>query len=448
MTRRSSVLLRGLAIGLVLLGALLIVVLIGGGGTSRHHAGRASSPGTCSQTFTPSNVGSSPYPGSNVNSAVQNASGGQTLCFAAGHYGEIDIYAAHPSSRVTLQPAQGAAATGISFDLNGVSNVTMTGFSGSSSSNGLTLQVAGQGNNSNITYSYNAMTSSGVEVSGNSNANANIDIAHNTFIGFGSSPEQSRVNIVSDNACPDGITVEYNHMSGGQADGIDISGNSCQTQIQHNVIDNIQENNCGGIHCDGFQDNGGGNGTVLAYNYFYNDSDCFLLDDGSSNYNIHDNVCQTGSNSSYWMQFGGAKGMTLNHNTIISSVGAQYGNDHNGNSSSNVTFTNNILYSDPTDNSGQPVTGTFNESYNLCPNGCTGTHETKASPSFTGGSSPSTWPGFSLARGSAGIRGGSDGKNLGVASFAAAGQPGTTPRGSRSERRSAARRARRAKRQA
>ena len=380
-------------------------------------------PQVCNQTFTPSTVGSSPYPGSAVNRALQGASGGQTFCFAAGSYGEIDLYAAHPGARVALEPVTGAAATGISFDLNGVSNVTMTGFSGASSSGGLTLQAGTQGNNSNITFSYNAMSSSGVSVSGNSNANANIDIAHNSFIGFGSSSETSRMEVINDNACPNGVTVEYNRMSGGRADGIDISGSSCQTQIVHNVIDNILEQNCGGIHCDGFQDNGGGNGTVLAYNYFFNDTDCFLLDDGSSNYNIHDNVCQTNTgDSSFWMQFGGAAGITLSHNTVLSTNGAQYGNDHNSNPSSNVVFSNNIFYSDPQQTSG-PASGAASESYNLCPSGCGGSHETKATPKFAGGGSPSSWAGFALAAGSPGLGAGSDGANQGVSSLASAPGP-------------------------
>jgi hypothetical protein len=386
----------------------------------RHAPKRATHRVACSRTFTPSSVGGSPYPGSAVNSAVQGASGGQTFCFAAGSYGEIDLYAAHPGSRVTLEPVAGAAAMGVYFNLNGVSNVTITGFSGSASSGGLLVQSTGQGNNTNITFSYNAMSSNGVAIENNGAANANIDIAHNSFVGFAASGEQSRVDIVSDNACPNGITVEYNRLSGGESDGIDISGNSCQTQITHNEIDGILEQNCGGIHCDAFQDNGGGNGTVLAYNYIFNVSDCFLLDDGSSNYNIHDNVCETNSSdSSYWMQFGGAQTITLNHNTVLSTNGAQYGNDHNGNPSSNVTFTNNILYSDPVQNAGQPVAGTFNESYNLCPSGCTGHNEITATPTFTGGSSPSTWTGFALASGSAGTNNSSDGLNRGGSNYSA-----------------------------
>jgi hypothetical protein len=374
----------------------------------------ASSSTACTKTFTPSTVGSSPYPGSSVNTAVQGGSAGTVLCFAAGTYGEIDIYNAHPSGVVTIKPVDGAAVNMGVLNLNGVSNLTITGFSGTSTSSGLIIQVAGQGNNSNITFSKNAMTENGVYIANNTNTNANINITDNTFIGFTNSEESSRINVVNNSGCPNGITISNNLISGGQADGIDISGNSCGTQIINNEIKDIIESNCGGIHCDAIQDNGGGNGTVISGNYIHNVSDCFLMDDGSSNYVIKNNVCATNSNSSYWMQFGGAQKITLDHNTIISSAGAQFGNDHNSNPSSNVTFTNNILYSEPVLNPGQPVSGTLTQDYNLCPSGCTGSHSVKGTPTFVGGTTPTTYAGFVLASASAGRNVGSDGKDIGI----------------------------------
>jgi hypothetical protein len=85
---------------------------------------------TCTQTFTTSTVGSNPFPGSSVNTAIQNGSGSTVICFAAGNYGEIDVYAAHPSGIVTIQPTPGAAVNMGLFNLNGVSNVKIDGFSG------------------------------------------------------------------------------------------------------------------------------------------------------------------------------------------------------------------------------------------------------------------------------------------------------------------------------
>ncbi|MBB5329958.1 right-handed parallel beta-helix repeat-containing protein [Tunturiibacter gelidoferens] len=371
---------------------------------------------TCTQTFTPANVGTSPYPGSNVNTAVQNGNGSTVLCFSSGTYSAgIDIFAAHPSGVVTLKPATGATVNMGLFNLNGVSNVTITGFSGSSSSGGMLIQVSGQGGNSNITFSDNAMTSFGVTVSNNTLANANILITNNTFVGFATAGEEDRMRVVGNTSCPDGITISNNLISGGESDGIQY-GSSCGTQIINNEISNIHESSCNGIHCDAIQDAGGGVNTVISGNYIHDVSDCFLLDDGSTNTTITNNVCNTDGQDNFWMQFGGAQTIKLDHNTIRSTSGAQYGNDHNNNPSSNVTFTNNIFYSVPSQNSGQPPSGTTNINFNLCPtSGCSGANSIGGStPTFTGGTSPTTYAGFALTSDSAGHNASSGGTDIGI----------------------------------
>ena len=373
-----------------------------------------SSQAACTQIFTPSNVGTSPYPGSNVNTAVQSGNSSTVLCFASGSYGEIDIYNAHPSGRVTLMPASGAAALNPYFNLNGVSNVTVTGFSGSSSSGGLLVQVAGQGNNSNITFSNNAMTSNGVNISNNAIANANILIDHNTFIGFTSSNESSRINIVSDNSCPNGITVSNNTISGGQADGMNTSGASCGTQFLNNDISNIIEANCGGIHCDGFQDNGGGVNTVLDGNYFHNVSNCWQITDGTTNLTMTNNVCTSSSDASHAGQIS-PSGLTFKHNTIASPLAINIGNDSHGTSSSNIVSTNNIFNGGLVVNGGQNVTGTFTQDYNLCySGGCSGSHSLSGTPTYVGGANPTTWAGFALTSTSKGHASASDGLDMGI----------------------------------
>jgi len=391
-------------------------------------ASSGDGPQTCTTTFTPSSIGSSPYPGSTVNSALQGASGGQTFCFAAGSYSAIDMYAAHPSSRVTLTPVAGATVTGISFNLNGVSNVNVTGFgptNGSSSFGGILVNNAGQGNSSNLTISYNAMTSNGVQVTNNTLANANIDIAHSTFIGFASSGESDRLNIGSDSACPDGITVESNLINGGESDGMDIAG-SCDTQILHNLIENVgPESVCNGIHCDGIQ-TVGDTGTVIAYNWLHNDSDCLLMDDGSNGDSIHDNVCD-GTTDGYSMQFGGAVNLTMTHNTWGGPAGQSilWGADHSCNPSTNFTYTNNISedglpqLNSPTVGGCNTTQGTWGtEDYNLLSGGGgTGPHDINGSPTFTGGSSPSSWAGWALTSGSLGAGNASDGLDRGASDF-------------------------------
>jgi hypothetical protein len=391
---------------------------------------------TCTKTFSPSTVGSSPYPGSSVNAAIQGGTTSAVLCFSSGAYGEIDIYNAHPTGSGQLQiiPAAGATVTGIYFNLNGVSNVKVSGFcdtdlpscptSNGSNTGGFLVQVAGQGNNSNITYSYNSMTSNGVQVENNAVANAAILIDHNSFIGFTNSNESSRLNIVSDNSCPNGITVSNNVISGGQSDGMNTSGNSCGTQFLNNDISNILESNCGGIHCDGFQDNGGGVNTTLSGNYWHNVSNCWQITDGTTNLTMTNNVCQTGSDSSHTGQLS-PQTMTFTHNTIISpGESINIGNDSTGKSVSNLTIINNVFAGGtPAINPGQSVSGTFVQNYDLCPSGCPGSNSLNGNPTFVGGTSPSSYPGYALTATSLGHGAASDSGNMGIAINGT--QPGT-----------------------
>jgi len=425
-----------LALVLALAGAVTIAGC--GGSPHRSSAGRVTSSSeparSCTRTFDPGDIGSDPYPGANVNGALLRAATGSRFCFAAGSYGEIDLYDAHPPGPVAFTPAPGAAVAMGHIVANGISDVTVTGFSNASSIDGLSLIVAGHGPNSNIAFTDNAMSTTGVSVTDNPIANANISISHNSFVGFTTSGEQARLNIARDTGCPDGITVSYNVMSGGDSDGIDVGGGDCQTQIIHNVVQGVGPGSCNGIHCDGFQDNGGSNHDVVAYNYF-RDGDCFLMDDGSINLTIHDNVCV--GTGSYMVQYGGAINLTIDHNTFASTSGSSmgtWGRDHSIEHcvpSANVTLIDNVLGGglptlNATDECGQgPPEGTYaREDYNLIQGGGgTGAHDLTGSATFTGGPSPASWAGFKLAPDSLGRANASDGLDRGVPDFSPAPGP-------------------------
>lgn len=339
---------------------------------------------------------------------LQGAKGGTVMCLASGDYNYsngngIDLYGVGPSSTVTLEPAPGATVELGTLDYNGVSNITVTGFTGSSVSAGVQMVPAGDGNNTHDSVTYDAMPNNGVFVQ-NAPANSNTLIAHDTFDGYASSGESSRLNIEATSPdCPDGVTVENNQISGGESDGIDTSGESCGTQILHNDISNIVESNCNGIHCDAYQDNGGGEQNVFEGNYMHNVSDCGLFDDGTTGLTYSDNVCTGLSDSLYAIQFGGGVDMTMTHNTFATTEPIEYGNDHNGNPSSNFTFTGNATMDGvPSLNPGQPAPG-LTEDYNLLSGGSgAGAHDISGSPTFSGGSSPSSFAGFALASGSLG----------------------------------------------
>lgn len=375
---------------------------------------------TCTQTFTPSNIGTSPYPGSNVNTAVQNGSGSTVLCFASGTYGEIDIYNAHPSSIVTMKPAPSAAAVMGYINLNGVSNLTIIGFSGSSSiPGGFTISNTGQGDSSNIIFSNNNMGSAEILIRDNVRANANILIDGNKIAGYRDLNDTGAIMVVNtgNSNCPNGVVISNNTIIGSIGDGLSTGGPACGTQFgPGNDISGFIEANCQGVHCDGFQDNGGGQNLIVTGNYFHNLTNCFQITDNDSNLTYTNNVCENEPAAAYTGQMSPQTAL-FSHNTFVSpGLCIHVGNTSSGAQSSNITDTDNVFNGGQfCVNGGQSVAGTFTQDYNLCPGGgCTGTHSINGTPVFVGGSSPSIYGGFALTSTSPGHLAANDGQDMGI----------------------------------
>lgn len=388
-----------------------------------HHHGRPAHHGPSSQAAQgPTCTTTVTSPGA-LYGALTSANRGQVLCLGSGSYDGITLASFHPSRTVMVQPAPNAAVTLGLVTLRGVSNVTVTGFSGSSSSGGLAAVGDSNGPNTNITFSYNAMSSNGVNIAHNDVSNANITIAHNRFVGFASSGEQDRVLVNTANVghCPNGVVISHNLMQGGESDGTDIDGGTCGTQILNNVYTGILEANCNGIHCDAIQDNGGGSNTTISGNYFYGNSDGLLFDDGSSGDRVVNNVFDNPTYRCVEGEFGA--GSIFVHNTFNCEVNV--GQDHSGATTNGLVFDSNVL--GPSGNSGityYPSCGGGWGSfalldYNLHPAGdygCKGNgpHDLVRSPRYVGGANPSSYSGWALAGGSPGVHRASDGTNMGA----------------------------------
>jgi hypothetical protein len=394
--------------------------------------------GQCTQTFTPSSVGTSPYPGNNVNTAVQNGSGSTVLCFASGNYGSIDLYYAHPSGIVTIQPSPGATATGLAFNLNGVSNLKVTGFTDPSNLNTFEAINAGattSGDSYNITVSNNHVIGGHIMIRDNQRANANVLIIGNLVTGFntvGQADFQAFRNI----GCPSGVVFKNNHAinaGGNGGDGIDTSGADCGSQFIGNEIENVLQSQCPNDHCDAYQDFGGSINEVVDGNYFHNDSDCLLLNDGTTNITITNNVCVPDSSSAFAMQLTGTI-LTFKHNTTYSGANILIGNTSQGQSTS-FTETDNVFMGGGgfALNAGQTIGGTgWLTDYNLCQGGCSGSansHSISATAIFVGGATPTTYAGFALASNSPGRGAADDGKDMGINTTAAVASGPPAPTG-------------------
>jgi hypothetical protein len=371
---------------------------------------------TCTQTFTPANVGTSPFPGSNVNTAVQNGNANTVLCFATGSYGAIDLFSANPSGIVTIQPAPSAAATGPAFNLNGVHNLTITGFNGTSSAS-IAIVRAGTSDSTNITFSNNNSGTANIYVALNTGTNTNILIQNNTVINH-NAPGQAALLADRNTGCPNGVVFKNNHVSGTTiSDGMGTKGADCGTQFIGNEIEGILQSVCGGAdHCDGFQDNGGSVNEVLDGNYFHNVSNCGLANDGTANLTYKNNVCVVKiGDSSFAMQWTG-NGITFTHNTVIApGLGTNIGNTAFGQSTNFIETDNIYNGGNFVLNPGQTIGGTgWLSDYNLCVGGCQGAHSISGAATFVGGASPTTYAGFGLTNGSLGHLAANDGTDMGI----------------------------------
>lgn len=228
---------------------------------------------------------------------------------------------------------------------------------------------------------------------------------------------------------PVGVTIQNSTMSGGDADGIQLLGGEYGTQILGNTFTRLDDGATGdGNHTDAIQVYGGTHDTVKG-NFFYNQQNmagCSFAEwDGGSSMLFEDNVVAgTPSNGCY-------DGIDLygDHSSkVIHNVFAYGGCLPNGSTSpcgnialggkssegagSGTIVRDNICTGISNGNGG--LNATYTEDHNLCRNSASGTGDIKGSPTFAGGANPTTFGGFALASGSAGVGGASDGTNIGI----------------------------------
>jgi hypothetical protein len=358
---------------------------------------------------------------------ITNAAGGFVVCLSAGTYPAHEWIGLHKTRLVTIQPSPGATVRLGQVTLTGAHNLTFAAFSslnGRSSSGGLLLRGQLNGDpDTNIIWEFNSMPSNGVTIDTNPTSNANIIIANNKFVGYATSTEQSRVlvNAQNDPMCPDGTTISFNLFAGGRSDGTDIDGGSCGTSIQHNIYTGILQDRCGAIHCDSVQDNGGGEGTTVNGNYFFDTTIGLRFDDGSDADIVTNNVFATPQMRCFEGQYGSSS--RFSHNTFDCVL--NLGQDHGGDKSNNVTMTDNVFAPGATLTYFPDCStwGTFSKlDFNVQDSasdvyGCgfaDGTHDKVGNPTFVGGAQPRTWAGWELTPDSLGHRAASDGKDMGA----------------------------------
>ena len=363
----------------------------------------------CSQTISP---------GANVASVVSAAAAGTTICMNAGSYGTVTFSNIAKTADVVLQSASGRTASfGIVIRGN-TNHLVFTSLTINS------IDLAGTPKNltfSNSTFSGQAV----LNMAGNPNSNILID--GNTFDGISvcANCYEGRLQIIANPGIsqPVGVTISNNHFgNAGESDGIQ-NGTYGVVIGPGNVFDGIIQGSYG-RHVDAIQLYGQSHTTITG-NYFLN-GDTYVMAPDGGNTEIFTNNVFVGYGSYYWkLQLGNHVNDTFSHNTIIggsSGIGVSVDAKVGSSPSANALVQNNIMINGTfktTASDGSAACTNCNFSNNLY--GSTGdkfgANAIIATPTFLGGSKPTTWAGFQLTASSIGHNAATDGKDIGTNYF-------------------------------
>jgi hypothetical protein len=371
-------------------GAIVAPAVVGGGGDS-----------SCDSSLTT---------GQSIATALSGATAGDTICLGAGSY--AFNAATSKASLTKVQLADGvtqAQVTISSLDVqNGANNLWFDGMTvGTSQSDW------GNGSGSPTNLRVTNVKFTGPVCINSRTANANILIDASTFIGLDEGCNEGRIGVTGSSGGSDnGVTISNSEFSGGNSDAIQITNSARGTVIgPGNYFHDITS--CE-VHCDVLQPYGGVNTTFIG-NYVH-DVDGVIANFDCNGEPLHliDNVIDQGADSAQAaVAISGANGDTLIGNTFSSTTEVQIygGNGNCGATNQNMTIRDNVFHGGCSLSGGSSNTISFNL---VTTTACRGTSGINGSPTFAGGSSPTTVAGFALAGGSAGEDAASDGQDMGA----------------------------------
>jgi len=374
----------------------------------------------CTQTLSP---------GVNLASAVSSASAGSTICLNSGNYGISSFTNIVKTSDVTVQSVSGNTAS-LSLNINGSNHLKFQNLTISE------LEIAG-GATKNITISNSTFTGQAVlQMDGNYNANILIDSSTFDGISVCSNCYEGRLEVIGGTAIggsyqPAGVTISNNHFgNAGESDGIQLSAYGVIVG-PGNVFDGIIQGNYG-RHVDAIQGYGQSHTTITG-NYFINNSIQIMMPDGGDTEIITNNVF-IASSSNNGIQLGTHSNDSFIHNTVKNITVNMDKKVENSTSSQNNVARNNIMINSDfktVDSAGNAACNncTFDNNLFNSSGNAKGTNNIIGTPTFVGGTSPTTQSGYQLTSSSLGYRTATDGNDMGslIAGTTAPPAPTTSP---------------------
>jgi|GEM_PF-1988500 len=340
---------------------------------------------------------------SSLSTQFAAAAGGETICLATGSYGTWT----GGNKAITITAADGATPT-IALDLNNgdggftLDGLTITGGSIVNSASDITIR------NSTFT---------GIFLFDNV-YNANILLENNTHnnIEFVDGNPAGRISFpYGDGATPSGVTIRKSVFRGGSADGIQTG---VGVNIYNNEFDNIQENGNPTAHTDSIQLIGA-YGSVVRGNYIHDGATGIVAYDGISHVLIEHNVVTTISRPE-GIELYSDNTSTIQHNTVKGSI---YLDHKPADPAGTGTIVKDNIATSVTKVSGS---ATAQQTNNLLSAGGGAAGDITGTPTYIGGSNPTSYAGYKLADGSTGQAGATDGEDIGIVVVADAG-PDVTP---------------------
>jgi hypothetical protein len=338
----------------------------------------------CTQTLSP---------GAGVASALSSAQAGATICLGSGSHGAVTLGSFTKSPRVTLRSVTGQGATmSLSFSgTNGVTidSVTVTGatLSGSTTRN-ITIQ--------NTRFTGHVMF---VDL-----ANSNVlfvNNTHNNIDGGGQYSSPARLHLAYSKPTHSGVTIKSSVMDGGSADGVQTG---VGVDIIGNVFSNIVEGSCSTCHTDAIQLLGAPD-SVVRGNYIHDCATGIVAYDGVERATIEDNIVDTGGRP-WAIELYSDDSSVVRHNTLLYRSSCAY------NLPCGILSLTRKTQDDPgfgtivVDNIATSIDVNMGSTYaerhhNLLRSGAQ-SGDITGTPTFTGGTTPTTITGFVLAAGSPG----------------------------------------------
>jgi hypothetical protein len=250
------------------------------------------------------------------------------------------------------------------------------------------------GSTKNITIRNSAFTSA-TTIDGLANSNVLFD--HDTFNNInagGQYDTPARIHLAYSSSTHSGVTIQNSLMNGGSTDGVQ---SGVGVNIINNEFTNIREGSCSACHTDAIQliD---APGSVVRGNWLHNNQDGITAFDGLTNATIVDNAIGPQQSDPDCIDMYALKNSLIAHNSCSSGMDIWLDHKDADPASTGNTLRDNFA---PSGLAGRDV------SSNTRMNNMT-------NPTYKGGTSPTSYPGFGLSPSSAGIGGASDGLDVGV----------------------------------